>query len=177
MRIHNVDYMDLMSFLDAVKRMGGVWRFDEADKVLFVDGEISSLQATEVRSNIFPGFPTDLVAPMGVAMTQANGVSRIFERLYEGRLAYLYELEKMGAHIEILNSHQALIIGPSSLRGRTVASNDLRAGAAVVLAALCAEGESTITDIRWIQRGYVNFDEKLRSLGADIRRLELNGHS
>lgn len=176
-RIHNVEYPDLMSFLDVVRRMGGVWRFDEADRVLFVDGEISSLKAVEVRSNIFPGFPTDLVAPMGVAMTQASGVSRIFERLYEGRLAYLYELEKMGAHIEILNSHQALIIGPSPLRARTVASNDLRAGAAVVLAALCAEGESTITDIRWIQRGYVDFDDKLRSLGADIRRLELNGHA
>ena len=120
---------------------------------------------------IFPGFPTDLQAPMGVAMTQAKGVSRIFETLFEGRLAYLYELEKMGAHIEILNSHQALIIGPTPLKGRIVASNDIRAGAAMVLAGLCAEGVTTITDVRYIERGYDRLDEKLSSLGAKIDRV------
>lgn len=173
-RLHGVIENDLLIVLDTLRRAGAVFRFD-ADGTLFVDGELSSLKAMKVQTNIFPGFPTDLQAPMGVTMTQAKGVSRIFEVLFEGRMAYLYELEKMGAHVEILNSHQALIIGPTQLRGRTVASNDIRAGAAMVLAALCAEGETTITDIRYIERGYDRLDEKLRSLGANIERIELDG--
>lgn len=171
-RLHDVDRWELLSFLDALRRFGCVWRYDDAERTLLVDGEISSLRSMTVRTNIFPGFPTDLQATMGVAMTQARGVSRIFERLYEGRMAYLYELEKMGAHVEILNAHQALIIGPSPLRGRTVASNDLRAGAAMVLAGLCADGETTITDIRYIERGFDRLEEKLRSLGASIEKVQ-----
>jgi UDP-N-acetylglucosamine 1-carboxyvinyltransferase len=167
-RIHKADREHLLSFLDAVRRFGGIIK--EEDGVLFVDGELSSLQAMTIRTNIYPGFPTDLQATMGVAMTQAKGVSRLFERLYEGRMAYLYELEKMGAHIEVMNAHQALIIGPTPLRGRVVASNDVRAGAAMVLAALCAEGDTTITDVRYIERGYDRLDEKLRNLGAKIDR-------
>ena len=77
----------------------------------------------------------------------------------------------MGAHVEVLNSHQALIIGPTALRGKLVASNDIRAGAAMVLAGLCADGETTITDVKYIERGYDRLDEKLRSLGAHIERL------
>ncbi len=171
-RIHGVDREHLLSFLDALRRFGAVWKYDPREQTLFVDGELSSLQSMSVRTNVFPGFPTDLQAPMGVAMTQAKGVSRMFERLFEGRLAYLYELEKMGAHVEILNAHQALIIGPTPLRGRVVASNDIRAGAAMVLAALCAEGETTITDVRYIERGYDRLDQKLRGLGAKIERQE-----
>jgi len=173
-RLHGTDQEHLLSFLDAVRRLGGVYKYDE-DGVLFVDGELSSLQALSIKTNVFPGFPTDLQAPIGVALSQAHGVSRIFERLFEGRMAYLYELEKMGAHIEVLNSHEALIIGPTALRGRTVASNDIRAGAAMVIAALCAEGETTITDVRYIERGYDRLDEKLRSLGAKIQKTETNG--
>ena len=172
-RLHDVDYEDLMCFLEAVTRLGGVWTYDAETRVLFVDGEISTLKATEIRSNIFPGFPTDLVAPLGVVMTQATGVSRLFERLYEGRMAYLYELEKMGAHVEVLNAHQALIIGTTPLRGRTVTSFDVRAGAAMVIAALCAEGMTTITDVRYIERGYDHLDEKLRNLGAHIEKIEI----
>jgi UDP-N-acetylglucosamine 1-carboxyvinyltransferase len=172
-RLHDVEEEPLMAFLDMIRRVGGIWKFDPKEKSLLVDGELSFLNAMSVRTDIYPGFPTDLQAPMGVAMTQAKGVSRMFETLYEGRLAYLYELEKMGARIEILNSHQALIIGPTPLRGRQVASNDIRAGAAMVLAGLCAEGQTTITDVRYIERGYDKLDEKLRSLGAHIERLVL----
>ncbi|TSC58606.1 MAG: UDP-N-acetylglucosamine 1-carboxyvinyltransferase [Candidatus Peregrinibacteria bacterium Greene0416_19] len=172
-RLHGIDRMHLLSFLDALRRSGCVWKYDEARQELFIDGELSSLASMNIRTNIFPGFPTDLQAPMGVAMTQAKGVSRMFERLYEGRMAYLYELEKMGAHVEVLNAHQALIIGPTPLKGRIVASNDIRAGAAMVLAALCADGETTITDVRYIERGYDRLDEKLRSLGAKIERMEI----
>lgn len=171
LRLHGVRIEDLRLFLDVLKRAGAVWHYDYDKKVLFVDGEISSIEAMKIQTNIFPGFPTDLQAPTGVLMTQAKGVSRIFEVLFEGRMAYLYELEKMGAHIEVLNSHQALVIGPTALRGKVVASNDIRAGAAMVIAALCAEGESTITDIKYLERGYHQLDEKLRSLGADVERI------
>lgn len=171
-RVHGIDREQLLSFVDTLRRAGAVLKYDADQQTMFVDGELSSLKSISVKTNVFPGFPTDLQAPMGVAMTQATGVSRMFERLFEGRMAYLYELEKMGAHVEILNSHQALIIGPTQLKGRTVASNDIRAGAAMVLAALCAEGETTITDVRYIERGYDKLDEKLKSLGAKIERVE-----
>ncbi len=171
LRIHNVEREHLLTFFETLRRHGAIMKFDDATKTVFVDGELSSMRAMNVRTNIHPGFPTDLQAPMGVLMSQAHGVSRMFERLFEGRMAYLYELEKMGAHVEILNAHQALIIGPSALKGRTVASNDIRAGAAMVLAALCAEGETTITDVRYIERGYDRLDEKLRALGAKIERV------
>lgn len=170
LRLHDVDYEQLVSFLDVIRRAGGVWKYTAEDQTLFIDGELSFLNAMNVRTNIYPGFHTDLQAPMGVLMTQARGVSRMFERLYEGRLAYLYELEKMGAHVEILNAHQALIIGPTPLKGKLVASNDIRAGAAMVLAGLCAEGTTTITDVKYIERGYEHLDEKLRSVGAKIER-------
>jgi len=172
-RIHDFEYDHLISFLDVLRRMGGEWKYDAKEKVLLVDGELSSLKATSVKTNIFPGFPTDLMSPMGVVMTQAQGVSRVFERMFEGRMAYLYELEKMGAHVEMLNAHQALIIGPSKLKSATVTSNDLRAGAAMVLAALCAEGDTTIMDVRYIERGYDHLDEKLRSLGAKVEKIEI----
>ncbi len=171
LRLRDIDEEQLITFLDTVKRAGGVWKYNKDEKTLLVDGELSFLNAMNIRTNIHPGFPTDLQAPLGVAMTQAKGVSRMFERLYEGRLAYLYELEKMGAHVEVLNAHQALIIGPTQLKGRQVASNDIRAGAAMVLAGLCAEGQTTITDVRYIERGYDRLDEKLRSVGAKIERV------
>ncbi len=174
MRIKDFDADHLRIFVDVIKRMGGILKYDAAEKTMFVDGELSFLNAAKVQTMIFPGFPTDLQAPMGVLMTQAKGVSRIFETLFEGRLAYLYELEKMGAHIEILNAHQALLIGPVALKGRQVASNDIRAGAAMVLAGLCAEGQTVITDVRYIERGYDKLDEKLRSLGAKIERVVID---
>ncbi len=174
-RLHDFDRDQLLTVLYMLEKAGAVFKYDVKEKTLLVDGELSTLEAMSIRTNIFPGFPTDLQAPTGVLMTQARGVSRLFERLFEGRLAYLYELEKMGAHIEVLNSHQALIIGPTSLKGRIVASNDIRAGAAMVLAALCAEGETTITDVRYIERGYDKLDEKLQSLGAKIEKVEVAG--
>lgn len=170
LRLLDVDDQHLTSFLDTIRRAGGVWKYNAADKTLLIDGELSIMHAFKLQTMIFPGFPTDLQAPMGVLMTQAHGVSRVFETLFDGRLAYLYELEKMRAHVEILNSHEALIIGPTPLKGALVASNDIRAGAAMVLAGLCAEGTTTITDVRYIERGYDKFDEKLRAVGAKIER-------
>lgn len=126
-----------------------------------------------LRTAIYPSFPTDLQAPFAALLTQAHGVSKIFETMFEGRLSYLFELEKMGTRFELLNPHQALIIGPNKLHGRPVASCDIRAGATMVLAALAAHGETVISDIKYINRGYERLDEKLRSLGADIEAIDV----
>lgn len=131
-----------------------------------------SLQATNLRTSVHPGFPTDLQAPFTVLLTQADGVSKVFETLFEGRLNYLFELELMGARVEFLNPHQAIIIGPRELKGMPISSFDIRAGAAMVIAALIAQGETTISNINYIDRGYQNLEQKLRSLGADIIRPE-----
>lgn len=170
--VTGADRTHLISFLGALRRVGADVRTEQNGDIT-VDGRHTKLRSTRIQTNIFPGFPTDLQAPFGVLLTQCEGVSRIFEVLFEGRMAYLYELEKMGAHVEILNSHQALIIGPSNLRGRTVPSNDIRAGVAMVIAGLAAEGETVVTDVRYIERGYDRLEEKLRSLGADICREEV----
>ncbi len=130
------------------------------------------LKAITLKTAIFPSFPTDLQAPFATLLTKAEGTSSIFETLFEGRLQYLHELEKMGLQPRTLSPYRAEFAGPVQLKAATVASWDLRAGAAVVLAALAAEGQSEITDIYYIDRGYAKFEEKLRSLGAKIERVE-----
>lgn len=147
--------------------------------VKFEKGENSAkiIEATNLKSiaslktGVHPGFPTDLFAPFSILLSQCNGVSKIFETLFEGRFNYLFELEKMDGRIELLNPHQALIIGPGELKGVPVASCDIRAGAAIVLAALIAKGETLINNINYIDRGYEKLDEKLNSLGANIQRI------
>ncbi|MBT4917482.1 UDP-N-acetylglucosamine 1-carboxyvinyltransferase [Candidatus Peregrinibacteria bacterium] len=123
-----------------------------------------------LRTAVYPSFPTDLQAPFTVLLTQTRGVSKVFETLFEGRLNYLFELEKMGAHVEFLNPHQALIIGPTKLHGMPISSWDIRAGAAMVVAALIATGETEISNINYIDRGYEDLQGKLESLGAEIKR-------
>lgn len=125
-----------------------------------------------VRSGVYPDFPTDLLAPMAVLLTQAEGINRIFETIYEARLNYIIELEKMGVKAEILNAHEAIIVGPAKLKGAPVASWDLRAGTAMVLAGLAAEGTTEVSQIVYIDRGYERLEEKLRALGGRITREE-----
>ena len=130
------------------------------------------LNAIKLQTAIFPSFPTDLQAPFATLLTQAKGKSFIFETLFDGRLQYLYELEKMGLQPKILNSYQAELEGPVDLKGASVTSCDIRAGAAIVLAALAAEGQTEISNIYYIDRGYERLDEKLNSIGAKIERLK-----
>ncbi len=120
----------------------------------------------------YPGLPTDLQAPFGVLATQAQGQSFIFDSLYEGRLKYINELKKMGADAVILDPHRAMINGPTVLHGAEIESLDLRAGATLVIATLTAKDQSIIGNIEQIDRGYENLDERLRTLGADIKRAE-----
>lgn len=125
-----------------------------------------------LQTNVFPGFPTDLQPPFVVLLSQAEGQSHIHETLFEGRFNYFPELIKMGAKISTLNPHEAVITGPVKLRAKRVKSWDIRAGAALIVAALAAKGKTVVTDIHYIDRGYERFDEKLKNLGARIRRID-----
>ncbi|MBI4994586.1 UDP-N-acetylglucosamine 1-carboxyvinyltransferase [Candidatus Peregrinibacteria bacterium] len=124
-----------------------------------------------LQTNVFPGFSTDLQPPFTILLTQAEGQSYIHEALFENRFAYFSDLIKMGANLKKINQHEAVVKGPAKLHGAQVKSWDIRAGAAMILAALTAKGKTVIKDIRYIDRGYEGFDEKLRKLGAEIERL------
>lgn len=119
----------------------------------------------------YPGFMTDLLPPFAVLMTQAEGTSLIQEWMYEDRLKYINELIKMGANVTICDPHRIIIIGPTLLTGQEMTMLDLRAGATLVIAALVAEGKSTISNIYQIDRGYEKIDERLKAIGADIKRI------
>lgn len=128
-------------------------------------------KAMTLKTHEYPGFPTDLQAPMVVYLTQATGESRVFETVFEGRLSYTTDLVRMGADITLWNPHQASVKGPTPLRGTTLESPDIRAGLAFLIAALIANGTSTLENIYHIDRGYARIEERFRELGADITRV------
>ena len=125
-------------------------------------------KCSQVKTLPYPGFPTDMQPQITVVFALAQGTSTVTESIFENRFKYVDELTKMGAKIRV-KSDVAVIEGVTGLTGANVNALDLRAGAALVLAGLCAEGYTTIEDIHYIQRGYENFDEKLRKLGAMIQ--------
>ena len=130
------------------------------------------LRRATVKTRPYPGFPTDMQAQVCVCMALASGTSRLTESVYETRFfGYCSELESMGANITI-NSKTATVVGVEQLHGATVYAHDLRAGAALVIAGLSADGTTCVKDIHYVERGYENLIEKLTALGADIRRVE-----
>lgn len=130
------------------------------------------LAGVDIRTDIYPGFPTDLQAPFAVLLTQASGNNKIYETMYEGRLNYFQELAKMGASAQILGPHEAIVFGPTPLVGKEINTLDVRAGATLILAALTAQGTSIINNAEIIDRGYENIEGKLKSLGARIERKD-----
>ncbi len=128
------------------------------------------LRAVSFQALPYPGLATDLHAPMAALLTQANGVSIIHERVFDNRMLYVGELRKMGAEI-VSTGSSAIVSGPTELHGTTVRALDVRAGAAVLLAALVAQGTTVIDEIGHLDRGYECLDEKLRALGAEVERL------
>ncbi len=130
----------------------------------------SKLRGTELRTHEYPGFNTDQHAIVTVLITQAEGVSLIHETIFDGRLFYTDKLTQMGANIVMCDPYRVIVNGPTQLYGRTLESPDLRAGMALVLAGLIANGRTTIENIYQIERGYENIIERLRSLGADISK-------
>jgi UDP-N-acetylglucosamine 1-carboxyvinyltransferase len=135
-----------------------------------------NLKPIFIDTRPYPGFSTDLQAPMTLLLTQAKGESRVFETLFEGRLNYIKELNKMGAKIKILDKHNIIIRGPSRLRSAEIQIPDIRAGATLVLAGLIAHGKTVVKDIQILERGYERLECKLRSLGAKIDRSLDNQH-
>jgi UDP-N-acetylglucosamine 1-carboxyvinyltransferase len=131
-----------------------------------------SYRPADVETQPYPGFATDLQAPLAVLMTQADGDSSIHETIYEDRLDYTMELVKMGAVIEVLDERHARIAGPTPLHGREVQIQDLRAGATLVLAALAAAETSVISGVEHVDRGYEQIESKLLALGAQITRID-----
>lgn len=132
----------------------------------------ATLRSIILKTHEYPGFPTDLQAPMTVFLTQVFGESMVFETIFEGRLNYVESLNRMGANITMMDPHRVLVKGPTRLKGKRLESPDLRAGLAFIIAALCANGVSEIANVYNIDRGYERIEERLRIIGAEIDRVE-----
>ena len=130
----------------------------------------SGIRPVDVLTAPFPGFPTDLQAQWMALMTRAEGVSHVSETIFENRFMHIQELARLGAHIS-LDGQVATIEGVKQLQGAPVMATDLRASASLVIAALAAEGETTISRIYHLDRGFEQLEEKLRRCGADILRV------
>ncbi len=143
-----------------------IMEYDDAVQVTCYD----PLSSTQVRTLPYPGFPTDMQPQITVALGLAQGISIVTEGIFDNRFKYVDELVRMGASIKVENN-MALITGVSKYTGAGIVAPDLRAGAALVLAGLAAEGETVIDDISYVERGYEDFDAKLRDLGADIKKV------
>ncbi len=186
--VKNAKKIDLEAFKKTVLKSGGGYEETKDDVRIFYKGK---LLATDVETSIYPGFMTDWQAPWAVLMTQASGMSTIHETVFEYRFGYVKELKRMGAKIEFFNPVVAdpektynfnleddkpdyfraiKITGPIDLHNAVVEVTDLRAGATLVLASLIATGQTSIFGVEQLDRGYENFDERLRKLGAQIFR-------
>jgi UDP-N-acetylglucosamine 1-carboxyvinyltransferase len=165
------DHLD--SFLDVLARAGVA--VDCGSDTIEVDGSAlaaGEFRACDIETAPYPGLATDLQPPTCVLLTQAEGASHVHEAIFEDRLEWLGELGRMGARVEIVDNRHATIRGRTALRGAEVEIGDLRAGASLILAALAAEGTTTIHGAHHVHRGYENIEGKFRDLGASIARLE-----
>ncbi len=164
--VDNVIPFHLEAVTAKLREMGV--KIEEGEESMYIHRS-DILQAVDVKTLVYPGFPTDVQQPLSVLMTQANGASKVTDTIYSARFKHIDELRRMNASARV-EGNSAIIQGPSKLHGSTVTATDLRAGAALVLAGLIAEGETEIQDIHHIERGYSSLIEKLCEIGADIRR-------
>ncbi len=146
-------------------------RIAEGDDMVTVSAKDIVLQPTQVTTLPYPGFPTDMQPQMTVVLGLADGVSTVTESIFDNRFKYVAELARMGASIRV-ESNIAIITGVDHYTGARVDAPDLRAGAALVIAGLAADGMTTVDDIRFIERGYEDFTEKLRGVGANIEKVD-----
>src|ERR1035437_508792 len=162
----------LRTFLRVVSDMGvAVSSIGDTIEVDATSADLQPLRSRDIETQPYPGLATDLQPPTCVMLTQAEGVSRVHESIFEDRLEWLGELRRMGANIEIEDQHHAVIHGPTQLHGAEVEIGDLRAGASLILAALAADGVTTIGGAHHVHRGYEKIDAKFLVLGARIERL------
>ena len=167
-KIKNVLYEHLESFICKLEAMGV--RMTVEEDAIFVE-EQGDLKPVDIKTSPYPGFATDLQQPMTPLLLKASGRGKIIDTIYEKRVNHVPELARMGADIQVLGG-QIVYNGPTQLSGAPVKASDLRAGAALVTAGLMADGQTEITNIEFILRGYSNIIEKLSDLGADIRLIE-----
>lgn len=167
-KIKNVLYEHLESFICKLEAMGV--RMTVEEDAIFVE-EQGDLKPVDIKTSPYPGFATDLQQPMTPLLLKASGRGKIIDTIYEKRINHVPELARMGADIQVLGG-QIVYNGPTQLSGAPVKASDLRAGAALVTAGLMADGQTEITNIEFILRGYSNIIEKLSDLGADIRLIE-----
>src|SRR3954465_9213963 len=176
-RIKDAGIEHLRSTLLGFARLGVSCRVDGPDLVVPADQEMviqSDIggHIPKLEDQPWPAFPADTMSIAIVTATQCTGLVLVHEKMFESRLFFVDKLVGMGARIVLCDPHRALVAGPSRLRAATVDSPDIRAGMAMLLAALCADGESTINNVGQIERGYERIDERLRALGARIERVE-----
>lgn len=167
-RVTNVLYEHLESYISKLEEMGV--RMTVEEDAVFVE-EQGKLKAVSVKTSPYPGFATDLQQPITPLLLMAQGQGNISDTIYEKRINHVPELARMGANISVLGG-RIVYQGPNQLSGAPVKATDLRAGAALVIAGLMAQGTTEITNIEFILRGYSNIVEKLRELGADITLAE-----
>ena len=132
----------------------------------------SKIKAVSISTHEYPGFATDLQSPYTLLMTQAEGTSIIHETIFEGRLFFTDQLDTMGANIIMCDPHRVVVNGPTKLHGKRLTSPDLRAGITMILAGMIAEGKTVIDNIYQIDRGYEKIEERLKKLGANIKRVK-----
>jgi UDP-N-acetylglucosamine 1-carboxyvinyltransferase len=171
--ITHCDPTHIESLIDSLKHAGVSMKISKDSIAVTArpESKNSDFKAVNIKTHEYPGFPTDLQAPMAVFLTQATGDSNVFETIFEGRLNYAADLVKMGATINVWNNHNMTIKGPSSLKGRELDGPDIRAGLAYVLAAIVARGRSVINNVHYIDRGYERIEERLKAVGVDIERI------
>jgi UDP-N-acetylglucosamine 1-carboxyvinyltransferase len=168
---------DLWPVLPVLRRLGievevgDDWVRVPPDQELVVVDDLGGA-IPKIEDGPWPAFPADLTSIAVIVATQARGTILIFEKMFESRLFFVDKLVSMGARIILCDPHRVVVTGPAKLYGQRMSSPDIRAGMAMVIAALCAEGTSTIGDVYQIDKGYERIDERLRALGAHIERIE-----
>jgi UDP-N-acetylglucosamine 1-carboxyvinyltransferase len=175
--VENVDVEDLAPILPVFRRLGVEVELNESSvrvppgQELVIEDDLGD-QIPKIEDGPWPAFPADLTSIALAVATQARGTVLIFEKMFENRLFFVDKLVSMGARIILCDPHRAVVTGPAKLYGQRMASPDIRAGMAMLIAGLCAEGVSTIGNVGEIDRGYERIDERLRALGARIDRTE-----
>jgi UDP-N-acetylglucosamine 1-carboxyvinyltransferase len=175
--VENVAHEDLVPILPAFERLGvkvelqGTTVRIPPGQELVIEDDLGD-QIPKIEDGPWPAFPADLTSIALAVATQARGTILIFEKMFENRLFFVDKLVSMGARIILCDPHRAVVTGPSRLYGQRMSSPDIRAGMAMLIAGLCAEGVSTIGNVGEIDRGYERIDERLRALGARIERVE-----
>ncbi|HEY6068375.1 MAG TPA: UDP-N-acetylglucosamine 1-carboxyvinyltransferase [Gaiellaceae bacterium] len=176
--IDGVREADLVSILHGFERLGVAVELEEGSvrvpprQELVIKDDLGG-HVPKIEDGPWPAFPSDLTSVVLTVATQARGTLLMFEKMFENRLFFTDKLVSMGARIILCDPHRAVVNGPATLRGQRMESPDIRAGMAMLLASLCAEGSSTIGAVYQIDKGYERIDERLRALGAQIERVDL----